>query len=566
MTYADLSPLANHLWQSTVFAGAMWVLTLALRQNRAAVRYWLWLAASLKFLIPFSVLVETGSHLWRRTAAEIDPSQWAFAAKQISQPFAASTMASQVLAPPMINPVPDILFGIWLCGVVIGSLYWFQSSRKLRAVSQTATPLDLGLPIAAVFCSARVEPGVFGIRKPILLLPVGITERLTPAQLAAIVRHEMCHVRRRDNLTASLHMLVEILFWFYPPVWWVRARLIDERENACDEEVLNTETDPETYAEGILNVCKFYLEAPFCVAGAAGASLRKRLERILSCQSADSLSAPKRLLLLGVGLCAIAGPIAIGLLDAPVGHAQAQPDGRQTFEVASVKPARSDAAGRSLTQSPGPRLTGSNATLKQLVFLAYKVMPYQVSGGPDWVGSDGFDIEAKAANPKTTQEQFRQMIQTLLAERFQLKYHFATKEMPIYALVVARNGSRLDEAKGDTRSASVQNGNADTPGVWNGGGEMIGVKATMAMLASVLSKPLQRKVIDQTGLKGAYSFKFQFDPDLNPVRSSEDGSSSPVDRPSLFTVLQEQLGLTLKPTKGPVEVLVIDHAEKPTPN
>ncbi|HLJ51447.1 MAG TPA: M56 and DUF3738 domain-containing protein [Bryobacteraceae bacterium] len=556
MTYADLLPLANHLWQSTVFAAAMWVLTLVLRQNRAAVRYWLWLAASVKFLIPFSLLTGIGSLLWRRTAAEIEPSQWSFVAGQISQPFTNPARALPGIAPPMINRAPAILVGIWLCGIVVGLVSWLRSWRKMRAVCESAAPVDLGLPISAACCSVRVEPGVFGIRKAILLLPEGIAERLTPAQLAAIVRHEMCHVRRRDNLTAALHMLVEIVFWFYPLVWWLRARLVEERENACDEEVLNVSTDPEEYAQGILSVCRFYLHAPPFVAGAAGANLRKRLERILSRPLAVRLSLPKKVLLLGVGLCTIAVPIAVGLLTAPTGHAQAQPNGRLTFEVASVKSASRDADERSVSHSPGARLITSNATLKQLVLLAYQLMPFQVSGGPDWVGSAGFDIEAKAANPKCTPEQFRQMIQTLLADRFQLKSHFATKEMPVYALVVSRNGSKLVEAKDDGSGVSMRNGR----------GEMTGVNATMAMFASALSRPLRRKVVDETGLNGAYTFKLQFVPDQNSAQPVDDSDASLIDSPSLFTALREQLGLTLKPAKGPVEVLVIDHAEKPAPN
>src|SRR6185295_9920386 len=126
MTYADLSPVANHLWQSTVFVAAMWVLTLALRQNRAAVRYWLWLAASLKFLIPFSLLVSSGSQLGRRTAPVIDPPQWSFVAGQISHPFTALASAPQVVAPPVLSPVPTVLLGIWLCGVGVGIAFWLR--------------------------------------------------------------------------------------------------------------------------------------------------------------------------------------------------------------------------------------------------------------------------------------------------------------------------------------------------------------------------------------------------------------------------------------------------------
>ncbi len=100
----------------------------------------------------------------------------------------------------------------------------------------------------------------------------------------------------------------------------------------------------------------------------------------------------------------------------------------------------------------------------------------------------------------------------------------------------------------------------------NGRGEMSGVKATIPMLASALTRPLQRKVVDETGLKGAYTFTLRFVPDENLARPNEDGAASSLDGSSLFTALREQLGLTLKSTKGPVEVLVIDHADKPTPN
>ena len=98
------------------------------------------------------------------------------------------------------------------------------------------------------------EPGVFGVFRPVLLLPEGIIEKLTAAQLQAILAHELCHVRRRDNLATAMRMLVEAMFWFHPLVWWMGARLVEERERACDEEVLRKGSDPRTYAEGILKV------------------------------------------------------------------------------------------------------------------------------------------------------------------------------------------------------------------------------------------------------------------------------------------------------------------------
>ncbi|MGH9587801.1 MAG: M56 family metallopeptidase, partial [Acidobacteriaceae bacterium] len=116
--------------------------------------------------------------------------------------------------------------------------------------------------------SAAIEPGIFGVFRPVLLFPEGIPERLSAEQMRAIVAHEMCHVRRRDNLTFAIHMVVETLFWFHPMVWWIGSRLIEERERACDQAVVQAGSEAQVYAEGILNVCKFYVESPLACASA----------------------------------------------------------------------------------------------------------------------------------------------------------------------------------------------------------------------------------------------------------------------------------------------------------
>jgi bla regulator protein blaR1 len=558
MILPDLSPLANHLWQSTACVAAVWLLTLALRQNRAGIRYWLWLAASVKFLIPFSLLVSAGAQLGWRQAPAIAPPQFSTVLDQIGRPFSISPSTVPPAASPASSPPPFLLFGVWLCGVTIVAVSWFRRWRSIRAAQRAGESIDLNLPIRAISTPAPMEPGVFGIFRPILLLPEGITDRLTPDQLQAVIAHELCHMRRRDNLTAAIHLVVETIFWFHPLLWWIRARLAEERERACDEEVLGSGSGPETYAEGILNVCKFFLESPPCMAGVTGADLKKRIESILARPPVFNLSLARKCLLVAAASVAIAGPVAIGLMNVPVSHAQSQAviDVLPAFEVASVKPSPAGATERSLTHQPGPRLVTSNATVKMLVFLAYQVMPFQVSGGPAWLQSDGFDIEAKAADPKTTPHQFRQMIQRLLAERFHLRYHLETKEAPVYSLVVGKNGTKLVAAKDDDPEVSMRNGR----------GEMTGVRATMSMFAAALSRPLDRKVVDETGLTGAYTFKLQFVPDDNSVRTGEDVTAHFSEGPSLVNALQQQLGLNLKPGRAPVEVLVIDHADKPSAN
>src|ERR1700683_5554664 len=135
MTLADLSPLANHLWQSTLCAAVAWLLTLALRKNRAAVRYWIWLAASAKFLIPFSLLVGAGGQLGWRAAPAVTQPQLSFVMEEIGQPFTAPPpMLRHAGERPATDWLPAILSGVWLCGIMIALVCWFRLWRHIRAI------------------------------------------------------------------------------------------------------------------------------------------------------------------------------------------------------------------------------------------------------------------------------------------------------------------------------------------------------------------------------------------------------------------------------------------------
>jgi TonB family protein len=158
-----------------------------------------------------------------------------------------------------------------------------------------------------------------------LLWPAGISEHLRDEHLAAILAHEVQHVRRRDNLAAAVHMVVEAIFWFHPLVWWMGARLIEERERACDEAVLLLGNPPEIYAEGILKTCEFCVASPLaCVSGVTGADLKQRIVRIMTQRSGAELGFLKKLLLVAIGTGAVTIPIVAGLLKAPIAAAQAQ--------------------------------------------------------------------------------------------------------------------------------------------------------------------------------------------------------------------------------------------------
>jgi beta-lactamase regulating signal transducer with metallopeptidase domain len=322
MISAYMGPLANHLWQSTLFATAAWLLTLTLRKNRAAVRHRLWLAASVKFLIPFSFLAGIGSHFEWRTASEAAPHPISIVVDAISQPFAAMGAA------PALQPSrgPAVLLCVWICGFGASILWWSIRWRQVRRAVRRASPLNLDVPIRVMCCTERLEPGVFGIFTPVLLLPEGITDRLSAAQLQSVLAHELYHVRRRDNTVASIHMFVEALFWFHPMVWWIKVRLIEEQERACDEEVLRLGADPQVYAESILKICEFYLTSPLiCVSGITGSELKRRIEEIMRNRAAVRLSLSRALLLAAATIAALAGPIVSGIANAKTGRAQSQP-------------------------------------------------------------------------------------------------------------------------------------------------------------------------------------------------------------------------------------------------
>ena len=176
-----------------------------------------------------------------------------------------------------------------------------------------------------------------GLLHPILLVPADIMTRLTPHQLEAVLAHEFCDARRCHNLTAAIHMIVEAVFWFHPLVWWIGSRLVEERERACDEEVLRRGTDPQIYAEGILIICKSYLESRlYPVSGVRGSNLKKRIETILTGRIPSGLSSIRKVALVATGLAALVAPVVVGLVHTPPIQAQSQPPGRNALRAPRV--------------------------------------------------------------------------------------------------------------------------------------------------------------------------------------------------------------------------------------
>lgn len=293
--------------------------------------------------------------------------------------------------------------------------------------------------------------------------------------------------------------------------------------------------------------------------------------------------------------CGATGLILVGLMHAPLSLAQSQLETAPAFEVASVKPNHTGDRGVSIMNAPGGRLSAKNVALSMLIRIAYKVQDFQVTGGPSWISSERYDIEAKpegSADPdmrKLTDDQReaamdrqRLRLQALLADRFKLTLHRDTKELPVYALVVAKNGPKLQQSTVSPSPPEAPNAQGPPKGPFKGQGMRMGRgdltanSVRLSFLAEALSNQLGRTVVDKTGLTGLYDFTLKWTPDEGQGQmfkgpgDGREGADAPpppdASGPSLFTAIQEQLGLKLESQKGPVEILVIDHVERPTEN
>jgi TonB family protein len=304
-----LTDIVNHLWQSTLVAAALAALAVTLRDDGAHVRYWLWWAASVKFLVPFSLLTALGSALGTVGAPRLELADWPATLGLLAEPMPEAAAWS---------PFALVLLGVWALGVAAVAGSWAARAVQLRALLRASEPHHTAARRRAGGPEIRtsralVEPALVGIVRPVLLLPRGIAEHLTSTQLDAVLEHELAHWRRRDNLTAAVHMLVEAGFWFHPLVWWIGARLVEERERACDEAVVRAGHDGRTYAEGILNVCERYVASTLkCAAGISGADLKRRVVEIARSRVMNELPIRKKVLLGTFALGTVLVPIIFG--------------------------------------------------------------------------------------------------------------------------------------------------------------------------------------------------------------------------------------------------------------
>jgi bla regulator protein blaR1 len=591
--------MANHLWQSTLFVCVIALLTWALRNYRAQVRYGLWFAASVKFLVPFSLLAGIGSHLATNRIAPAAQTRLYFAMEQVGQPFTRQTIAPLAPAAPstlqsLTHLLPALLL-VWLSGFAVVLFVWCVRWRRISAAVRQGEPLREGREVDTLrrleslggmarqtqILSSRtsLEPGIFGITRPVLLWPQGITDRLEDEHLKSILAHELLHIHRRDNLAAAVHMVVEAAFWFHPLVWWMGTRLVQERERACDEQVLESGSDRQVYAESILKICEFCVGSTLpCVSGVTGAELKTRITRIMSDQVARKLDISRKLLLIAATILAIAAPIAAGVLHTAPGSAgqtQSTIAALPAYATVSITPSNSGGEQVMLMFGLGEFMS-KNASLQQVVRAAYGVEDDRIIGAPSWLASDKYDVEAKEDTSEMSDprklgldahvRQQTRMLQAMLADRLRLAVHRETREIPILALLIAKNGPKFQDSDPGAPHPEWHKGprGISIPGIWMNGNAIVGQGVGTNPLLFHLSRILHRTILDETGLSGTYDFTLKLPDGVKP--GIDEPSLPETSKAAIFAVLEQQLGLKLELRKASMEVFVIDHVEKPLPN
>ena len=593
---AFTSALVDFVWQGTLVAIALLAALSALGRHSAQVRYGLCVGA-LATLIVLPVATTASRFLTGDSGAgaRVTTVPFTFVTGPERQHSADVLFRSGTVPPPLLERLQPWILPVWSLGVLLLSLRLVAGGLEVRALRRSITVVDdrlrdhvvnlasrMGLRRAVqIGTSTRADgPSVIGWLRPLILLPPATLIGLTATQLDAVLAHELAHIRRHDYLVNIVQMVAETLLFYHPVVWWVSKRLRIERELCCDDEAVRVSGDANAYAKALVTMAK--LQVPAMAMGSAGGSLTDRVRRLLGAGGHE----PKRSAALGV----MAMAVALVLISMANVNAQPKP---ARFEVASVRPSTAPATPGSggVEFLPGGTVRATRVPIMFLVAVAYDTQFRFVNGASESIEKlmeERFAIDAKAgtsalppaaATFMATQQGegrvLREMLKTLLTERFKLTAHFEKREFPIYELKVAPGGHKLTPATRNCEPQSAEEAISGKPPCgFQGGGPANGFRirdSEITGLVRGLTSLLDRVVVDRTGITGR--FNIDLPPWSNglplvqrPLAPGEEPEAQPdPNGPSIFSVLRP-LGLRLEATRGPLEILVVDHLELPTPN
>jgi hypothetical protein len=413
-----LAFLLTHLWQSTLVLLAAWVMARACKRNAAAVRHGIWFVASMKFLVPLALLQQLGDRLGRSLPEPlpVDATLVENARAMFVPPMPQALAASDAL----LSQVLLIATAIWALGAALLIMRWLLQWCSIRARLAFTPEICLDLPAPVRLTSNDLPTGVFGIVRPVVILPSEVMHSLTPAQLRAVLAHEVCHLRRHDNLTAALHRCVEVIFWFYPPVWWIGTNLLREREAACDEQVVDEGHEQAVYAESILNACRVGVMARLSsVAASAGGDLNERLSSILSGQRARPITHERFTLLFAAATLVAFAPLAAGIADGA--NREATDAGPVTFETITLTPSQTRWWPSAQFEPATGRLQLRNYSIRQLIVAAYPCsIVHDETAGLDRIRYD-MDVQWHADGGTSERHLYRALLKQILQEKSNLQ-------------------------------------------------------------------------------------------------------------------------------------------------
>jgi uncharacterized protein (TIGR03435 family) len=496
-------------------------------------------------------------------------------------PAHASTSIAGVRFRPTI---PELLFASWLAGLLASLLPVGAGLWQLRNFCRSAQPWLRGGEVLRSLANRaairrRVDvllhesipgPMTFGAIRPAILFPAD-AETWADDDVRRAMFHELEHVRRGDWIIHCITRSVCSFYWFHPLVWMSWRRLSLDAERACDDAVLQF-GEPAVYAEQLVTLAGQLAtrSARPVLAMADRRDLRARVMSLLDTRQQRGKTAMRYVggsIIAAALIAAAISPLRVVAAFQSTGANEKRP----AFEVASIKPGDPQARGvAGIGFFPG-RAAGTNVILSMAITAAYDISWKQLDGDSP-ILDEKFDIDARTApnaipdgTPiKERNRQLRLMLQTLLAERFKLAVHKETKDLPIYAIVVGKNGPRLKPAK---ETCSVENP------CRQGGGPAIGIiirDGDISRLAEYLTVFMDRFVVDRTGIQGHFDIDL---PSWNPspqvgtqvILDGHEPAPSPTDA-TIFTVVQEQLGLRIESARGPVDLYIVDHVERPIPD
>ncbi len=581
--------LLHFVWEGALLAALLFAADLFIGRSRARLSYAIGCLVMLSMLAVFLGTIFRASSTARVSVTLPSVKRLAVSAVA-TQREGTPVAAVPVWTPRPANRLPGWAVCLWLAGLAVFSAYTAAGWIRVCALRWRAiTPLHpaaletlmrrlrISPPVRLCVSAIAEVPAVIGWLRPCILIPVAALAGLSESQLRAVLAHELAHIRRHDYLVNMLQTVVETLLFYHPAVWWVSRRIREEREHCCDDLAISVCGDVMVYAGALAQLEELRGAMAQPALAATGGDLLSRIRRLLGEQSARGIPSAAG--------AAIAATLLLGVAISIAGAQTPAPK----IEAVSVKPCDASAPPAGRAGMTLGRLSMQCVPVGALISIAYgepmngttrsALTMAPVESSFKWIDSARYSIDAKAEGPESVRVMRGAVLRAILEERFHLKTHEETRQIPDYELTVAKGGPKLHAAA----EGSCTPRNPDNPrrvlgadekpycGTSHMGQSGMNTTAdlrgvTMEELTDFIQPYMDRLVYNKTGIAGRFDLHLEFvlDETMRPAKLADAGEPSDPLPPLANTI--QQFGLKLVPAKGPGQFLVIDHVERPSEN